>query len=86
MKERRLPVVIVWSTHDDVIPAAATASLRAAVGDPECVTVPGNHSWLLAEPARFGEVITNVCRAAACGCYDTVRAVRDGVEPGGLAK
>lgn len=35
LKEWRLPVVIVWSTHDDVIPAAATASLRAAAGDPE---------------------------------------------------
>lgn len=60
LKQRRLPVVIVWSSHDDVIPAAAIASLRAAAGDPQCVTVPGNHSWLLAEPARFGEVITNV--------------------------
>lgn len=65
LKRRRLPVVIVWSARDDVVPAAAAASLRAAAGDPEYVTVPGNHSWLLAEPARFGEVITNVLAAAS---------------------
>jgi len=65
LKRRRLPVVIVWSSHDDVIPAAAAASLRAAAGDPEYVTVPGNHSWLLAEPVRFGEVIINVLAAAS---------------------
>ncbi|WP_317496354.1 hypothetical protein [Haloechinothrix sp. LS1_15] len=64
LKKRRLPVVIVWSTRDDVIPATSAASLAAAAGDPHCVTVPGNHSWLLAEPARFGEVITNVLAAA----------------------
>lgn len=63
LKSRRLPVVIVWSQRDDVIPAAAIGSLRAAAGDPVCVTVPGSHSWLLADPRRFGEVITNVVNA-----------------------
>lgn len=60
LKWRRLPVVIVWSTGDNVIPAAAIASMRTAAGDPACVTVPGNHNWMLGDPNRFGEVITNV--------------------------
>jgi len=37
-----------------VIPAAATESLRAALGDPHYVTVDGTHSWLLSDPHRFG--------------------------------
>lgn len=63
LKQRRMPVTIVWSQRDDVIPAATIGSLRAAAGDPVCVTVPGNHGWLLADPRRFGEVITNVVSA-----------------------
>ena len=60
LKKRRLPVVIVWSKRDNVIPAAATESLRSALGDPHVVTVEGNHTWLLSEPRKFGEIITNV--------------------------
>src|ERR1035437_4733352 len=49
LKRRRLPVVVVWSNQDNVIPAAATQSLRAALGDPHSVTVEGNHAWLLSD-------------------------------------
>lgn len=65
LKDRRLPTVIVWSSHDDVIPAATIGTMCAAAGDATLVTVPGNHSWLLADPHRFGEVITNLLPAAA---------------------
>ncbi len=60
LKRRRLPVVVVWSKRDNVIPEVTLSSLRAGLGDPETVTVPGGHTWLLAEPKRFGEVITNI--------------------------
>ena len=60
LKRRRLPVVIVWGRDDRVLPWACAESLAAALGGPEVVTVPGNHSWLLADPSRFAEVITNV--------------------------
>ncbi|MBE1494009.1 pimeloyl-ACP methyl ester carboxylesterase [Amycolatopsis lexingtonensis] len=60
LKRRRLPVVVVWSKQDNVIPEVTLLSLRAGLGDPETVTVPGGHTWLLAEPERFGEVITNI--------------------------
>jgi pimeloyl-ACP methyl ester carboxylesterase len=64
LKRRRLPVVIVWSKQDNLIPQAALVSLRAALGDPHYLTVPGKHAWLLKDPHRFGEVITNVLSLA----------------------
>ena len=63
LKRRRLPVVILWGESDTVIPYASLESLRAALGDPQLITVPGTHSWLLADPDAFGEVITNVIGA-----------------------
>jgi pimeloyl-ACP methyl ester carboxylesterase len=60
LNRRKLPVVVVWSQQDNVIPEATLMSLRAELDDPHVVTVPGGHNWLLAEPHRFSEVITNV--------------------------
>jgi pimeloyl-ACP methyl ester carboxylesterase len=60
LKRRRLPVVIVWSKDDNVIPRASLASLRAALGDPQLITVEGSHSWVISDPQMFGEVITNL--------------------------
>ncbi|HXV94697.1 MAG TPA: alpha/beta fold hydrolase [Pseudonocardia sp.] len=60
LKRRRLPVVVVWGRQDRVLPQASLAALRLALGDPEVVTVNGNHSWLIRDPRSFGEVITNV--------------------------
>ncbi|MGH3794243.1 MAG: alpha/beta fold hydrolase [Pseudonocardiaceae bacterium] len=60
LKRRRLPVVIVWSKDDNVIPRASLATLRSALGDPAVITVPGSHGWVLSDPERFAEVITNL--------------------------
>lgn len=60
LKRRGLPVVILWGRDDTVIPWACAESLAVALGKTEVVTVPGNHSWLLTDPNRFAEVITNV--------------------------
>ena len=65
LKQRGLPVVIVWGRDDSVLPWACAESLAVALGGPEVVTVPGNHSWLLADPRRFAEVITNVIGVAS---------------------
>lgn len=62
LKRRRLPVVIVWSNDDNVIPRASLATLRSALGDPQVITVPGSHSWVLSDPQAFAEVITNLVR------------------------
>lgn len=63
LRDRRLPIVIVWSKRDTVIPESTLISLRTGLGDPDLVTVPGGHSWLISDPARFGEVITNIVAA-----------------------
>lgn len=60
LKKRGTPVVILWGDADRVIPQSSFESLRAALGDPQVHTVPGNHAWLLADPAGFGEVMTNI--------------------------
>jgi len=73
LNRRRLPVVIVWSHEDNVIPEATLLSLRTGRGDQEVVTVSGGHSWLIANPDRFGQLITNVL-AVAAAAQDTVVA------------
>ncbi len=60
LKRRRLPVVVLWGKRDTVIPQAASDALRTALGNPTCITVPGNHVWLLADPDEFAEVMTNI--------------------------
>lgn len=60
LKRRKLPVVVLWGRDDNVLPPACLASLRGALGDPEVITVDGNHSWLLSNPKAFGEVMTNI--------------------------
>lgn len=60
LKRRRLPVVVLWGERDEVVPRASFDALCEALGGPQVVTVAGNHSWMLAEPDAFAEVITNV--------------------------
>jgi pimeloyl-ACP methyl ester carboxylesterase len=65
LKRRRLPVVVLWGRRDELITRASFDALCTALGDPLAITVDGSHSWMLAEPDRFGEVITNVLPALA---------------------
>jgi pimeloyl-ACP methyl ester carboxylesterase len=60
LKRRRLPVAILWGREDTVLPWACAESLINALGDPQVVTVDGDHSWLIGDPGRFAEVLTNV--------------------------
>jgi pimeloyl-ACP methyl ester carboxylesterase len=60
IKRRRLPVAILWGREDTVVPWACAESLIEALGDPEVVTVAGDHAWLISDPGRFVEVLTNV--------------------------
>ena len=61
-----LPIVVLWGRADRVLPRASMESLCAAAGiDPDrVVTVAGKHTWLLADPRAFGEVMTNVAGLA----------------------
>lgn len=59
LKARKLPVVVLWGDKDQIIPRASFDALCQAIGT-EGEVVQGNHSWLLADPDAFGEVMTNV--------------------------
>lgn len=58
LKAREMPVTVLWADRDGIIPRESFDALCAAVGSPGKV-VSGSHSWLLADPDAFGEVITN---------------------------
>src|SRR5438477_3180445 len=63
LKRRQLPVVVLWGEQDKIIPRASFDALCKAIGS-EGEVVSGNHSWLLADPDAFGEVMTNVMEVA----------------------
>lgn len=63
LRRRRLPVVVLWGEQDRIIPRASFDALCAAIGS-EGEVVSGNHSWLLADPDSFGEVMTNIVAVA----------------------
>lgn len=58
LKQRRLPVTVLWGSRDGIIPRESFEALCVAVGAQGRV-IDGSHSWLLADPDHFGEVITN---------------------------
>ena len=63
LKRRKLPVVVLWGDKDRIVPKESFAAMCAALGS-EGEVINGNHSWLLADPDAFGEVITNVVSVA----------------------
>jgi len=60
LRLRKLPVVVLWGRSDQLITRDSFEGMCATLGNPEVVTVPGTHSWLIADPDAFGEVMTNV--------------------------
>jgi pimeloyl-ACP methyl ester carboxylesterase len=64
LARRGLPVVVVWGRRDRLISDESFRALCDALGDASPITVPGGHNWLLADPAHFGEVMTNVVTVA----------------------
>jgi pimeloyl-ACP methyl ester carboxylesterase len=63
LRDSGLPVTIIWGTRDGIIPRESFEALCVASGV-EGTVVEGSHSWLLADPQHFGEVITNDLRVA----------------------
>lgn len=63
LKRRKLPVVVLWGEQDRIITRDSFDALCQAIGATGEV-VGGNHSWLLADPDSFGEVMTNVVEVA----------------------
>jgi len=60
LRRRGLPVVVLWGRSDRIVTQDSFEAMCLALGSPHVVTVPGTHSWLIADPDAFGEVMTNV--------------------------
>ncbi|MDQ6839208.1 MAG: alpha/beta hydrolase [Actinomycetota bacterium] len=58
LKARGMPMVALRSDQDNIIPKASFEALCAAIGSSGEI-VHGHHSWLLADPDTFGEVMAN---------------------------
>lgn len=63
LRQRGLPVAVLWGRQDQIIPKASFEAVCAALGA-EGRVVDGNHNWLLADPDAFGEVMTNSIKVA----------------------
>lgn len=63
LRDSGLPISIIWGTRDGIITRESFEALCVASGV-EGTVVEGSHSWLLADPKRFGQVITNDVRVA----------------------
>lgn len=71
LKARRLPVVVLWGARDGVVPRSAFEAMCRAVGADGHV-IEGSHSWVLADPDRFAEIMTIHLTPAAGAEEDAV--------------
>jgi hypothetical protein len=63
LRDSGLSISIIWGKRDGIIPRESFEALCVASGVAGTV-VDGSHSWLLADPQQFGEVITNDVKVA----------------------
>lgn len=63
LKEKNVPLLILWGQEDRIITQAAFNDLCMAAKT-EGDVVSGGHTWLLADPDAFGEIMTNVLAVA----------------------
>jgi pimeloyl-ACP methyl ester carboxylesterase len=64
LRAKGVPIVVLWGTEDRILPQASCDAISAVAGtDPEFIA--GNHSWLITDPDRFAEVMTNVLAIAS---------------------
>jgi pimeloyl-ACP methyl ester carboxylesterase/predicted amino acid-binding ACT domain protein len=59
LRRREVPILVLWSESDGVLPRGSFDALCAAIGTDGRV-LPGGHSWLLANPRALAEVLDNV--------------------------
>ena len=59
LADRGLPVSILWGAEDNVGPEATFLAMCEAAGAPGDIIADAGHSWLLADPEGFGELVTN---------------------------
>ncbi len=69
--ERGVPTLVLWSDGDGVIPMSAFDTFCSTFGSDGQV-VAGGHSWLLARPDVFGQVLDNVVQVQKTQHYEQV--------------
>ncbi len=86
LRRREMPVLVLWGDHDRVLPTGSFEALCQAVGS-EGQVVSGSHSWLLADPDAFGEVMSNVVEVAAQTGSTKLEQLMEGTSiPGDVVK
>jgi pimeloyl-ACP methyl ester carboxylesterase len=75
VKGSGIPILVLWGEGDTIVPRANFEALCAAAGSSGAL-VPGRHSWLIADPESFAEVMTTSVVAAAAA-----RAAQLGLAP-----
>ena len=80
LRDSGMSISIIWGTRDGIIPRESFEALCIASGV-EGTVVEGSHSWLLADPQKFGEVITNDVRVAQAA-RDLEKAAPEGKRKG----
>jgi pimeloyl-ACP methyl ester carboxylesterase len=59
LAQNGMPVSILWGSEDNVVPEATFLAMCDAAGAPGDIIADAGHSWLLADPQGFGELVTN---------------------------
>jgi pimeloyl-ACP methyl ester carboxylesterase/glycine cleavage system regulatory protein len=59
LRERDIPILVLWSEGDGVLPQSSFDALCSAIGT-EGRVLKGGHSWLLANPRALSEVLDNL--------------------------
>lgn len=85
LRDSGLPISIIWGRRDGIIPRESFEALCVASGV-EGTVVEGSHSWLLADPAHFGEIITNDVNVAKAARDLERRAAERGARRKGLRR
>lgn len=83
LAERGLPVAILWGSEDTVVPEATFLAMCEAAGAPGDIIDDAGHSWLLADPVGFGELVTNSIAVQRTLAERTVDASRRPGRAGG---
>ncbi|TVR35678.1 MAG: alpha/beta hydrolase [Nitriliruptor sp.] len=77
LAQRGLPVSILWGSEDNVVPEATFLALCDAAGAPGDIIEDAGHSWLLADPEGFGDLVTNSLAVQRTLTERTGAAARD---------
>lgn len=63
LRRRGVPATVVWGSHDRIVTRRMTEALCDALGV-EGRIVDGNHSWLIADPTAFADVVAEAAGVA----------------------